>query len=296
VPSNPTSRTLAVLDHLARSHEPTGLSELTRQTGLAKATCLAVLQACAAAGWVVQDEATRKYTIGPALLAASAATQRRYGDWSRAAPVITELADEIGGLCTVLVPAQDQLITVAVSDRSDPLSRFVPVGHRLAFVPPFGAASVVWADRAAFDAWMARAEPPVSVADERELRRALRISSRRGWVATSFATATRRARTRLAEMQRAMTAAEYLERSRQLAPHVLGCGFVVGSVGDRSRCRVASVSAPLHRSQPGPHAVLYVDAHGDELTGRELDELGRRTVAAAEALTERCPPPDPEAR
>ena len=58
--SPPTERVVAVLDFLAQHpHDRFGLSELARQLGLSKPTCLGVVSTLTDSGYLVRDSRTR---------------------------------------------------------------------------------------------------------------------------------------------------------------------------------------------------------------------------------------------
>jgi DNA-binding IclR family transcriptional regulator len=72
-----------LLEHLQiRMAEAVGVSELARAIGTNKATCHAVLRQLQARGYVVQDEATRRYRIGPALFSLGMAVTRGIDLWA----------------------------------------------------------------------------------------------------------------------------------------------------------------------------------------------------------------------
>lgn len=289
--SNPTSRAVAVFDRLARSERPLGLSELSTATGMAKSTCLAVLRAGLDVGWVAFDEVSRAYAIGPAMVGTALAVVRRTGEWGPARPLLTELALALDGACSVMVPLQDQLVTTARSVDPDPVSRFVPTGHRVVLAPPFGAAALLRASPSMFERWLRRADPPVSDAEERALRRAVRGGAKQGWIATTMTGATRSARRRLAEMRRADSPEAYLATSRRLAGE-LRTTYLLEPVPARSRASIASIAAPIDHPGSGPRPVLVVDQHGIDLTGRALGERAERVVHVAARLAEACPSAD----
>src|SRR5437660_11066512 len=72
-----------LLEHLQiRMAESVGVSELARAIGTNKATCHAVLRQLQARGYVLQDEATRRYRIGPALFSLGMAVTRGIDLWA----------------------------------------------------------------------------------------------------------------------------------------------------------------------------------------------------------------------
>ena len=113
---------------------------------VSQATCHAILASLTDAGYVAREEATKAYSLGPALvpLAAGASRTLRVGRVIR--PALDELATRIGLACSVAEGVGDAITLVAVAAPSgvDPLFR---VGTSVPFAPPFGAIHVAWSER-----------------------------------------------------------------------------------------------------------------------------------------------------
>lgn len=63
-------RALALIEALeAGPHEGAALMELVERTGVDKSTVTRLLDTCLRRGWIVRDPASRRYTLGPTLLA-----------------------------------------------------------------------------------------------------------------------------------------------------------------------------------------------------------------------------------
>lgn len=63
-------RALALIEVLeASSQQGASLMELVERTGVDKSTVTRLLDTCRARGWVVRDQLSRRYTLGPTLLA-----------------------------------------------------------------------------------------------------------------------------------------------------------------------------------------------------------------------------------
>src|SRR3981189_670142 len=74
--SAPTQRVVQVLDFFVEQRgKRFGLSELARELGLAKPTCLGILTELSAGGYLVRDTHTLTYGLGPALIAAGRVAQ-----------------------------------------------------------------------------------------------------------------------------------------------------------------------------------------------------------------------------
>ena len=67
------TRAIAILSTLAVSREPLGVTRIGQHVGVIPSTCLHILRALAKEGAVTFDPATKKYALGPGLLAFGAA-------------------------------------------------------------------------------------------------------------------------------------------------------------------------------------------------------------------------------
>ena len=90
--SRSTDRSVALLERIAKG-KPQGLMELAISAGLDKSTAARLLANLVERQLVVRDQATRKYAVGPALLALAAVTIRKSDLNTVAAPYLSELRD-----------------------------------------------------------------------------------------------------------------------------------------------------------------------------------------------------------
>jgi DNA-binding IclR family transcriptional regulator len=92
-------RALAVLELLARNGSGLTLSELGRALGQAKSSLHAVLATLEDAGFVVRDTVSKRYTLGPQVLALSAAYARQSdllrSFYETASPLARELGETV---------------------------------------------------------------------------------------------------------------------------------------------------------------------------------------------------------
>jgi DNA-binding IclR family transcriptional regulator len=174
-PSNPTARVVAILDFLiAHPLDRFGLSELSRAVGVAKATCLSVLNTLVDAGYVLQHPTSRTYSLGAALASVTAALDRRFPEVARCRPALAALAQDIDIQCVLVAAVEDQMVVLDSVGSPDPLAGVSRVGTRVPLSPPFGASLVAWSEPKAFDAWLKRAAPPLSDDEVASMRASLR--------------------------------------------------------------------------------------------------------------------------
>ena len=123
-------RALELLEALADPGEPRGVSELRRATGLPVATIHRLLATMAARGYVRQDTATHKYTLGSHLIRLGEAATRRFARFSH--PYLAELMEASGETANLAVFEDGQVAYVAqVSSRHHRVRMFTEVGRRV---------------------------------------------------------------------------------------------------------------------------------------------------------------------
>ncbi|MFI6587183.1 IclR family transcriptional regulator [Embleya sp. NPDC050493] len=124
-PLQSLARALEVIEVVA-AHEPVGVAELARLTGVDKSALQRVLVTLHASGWLrpTAEPPTRwRLTTRPLVLAAQA---RRRDDLSaRARPVLADLREATGETVTLAVPDAGRIVAVDVAE-SRQLVRTVP--------------------------------------------------------------------------------------------------------------------------------------------------------------------------
>jgi IclR family acetate operon transcriptional repressor len=123
-------RALELLDALADPGEAKGVSELGRVTGLPVATIHRLLATMAARGYVRQDAASHKYTLGSHLIKLGDAAMRHFGSFAR--PYLAELMEASGETANLAVLEDDHVAYVAqVPSRRHRVRMFTEVGRRI---------------------------------------------------------------------------------------------------------------------------------------------------------------------
>lgn len=112
-------RALELLELLGSAREPVGIVQLARTLGLPPSTAHRLCRSLVRAGFIAQDPATGRYTVGPNLLRLSA-------DWGadlllgpQAEEVVRRLRDQLGETAFLAVPRHDSALVVAVAEAED---------------------------------------------------------------------------------------------------------------------------------------------------------------------------------
>lgn len=122
-------RALQLLETLATTREGLGVSDLGQATGLAPATIHRLLATLVANGYARQDPATRRYSLGSALIRLGSTAGGFIGAWLR--PYLAELV-EISGETANLAVLEDGYVTyVAQAPSRHRVRMFTEVGNRL---------------------------------------------------------------------------------------------------------------------------------------------------------------------
>jgi IclR family transcriptional regulator, acetate operon repressor len=123
-------RALELLEALADPGEARGVSELGRATGLPVATIHRLLATMASRGYVRQDPASHKYTLGSHLIRLGEAATRHFGRFAR--PYLAELMEASGETANLAVLEDGQVAYVAqVPSRQHRVRMFTEVGRRV---------------------------------------------------------------------------------------------------------------------------------------------------------------------
>jgi IclR family transcriptional regulator, acetate operon repressor len=153
-------RALELLEALADPGEAKGVSELGRVTGLPVATIHRLLATMAARGYVRQDPATHKYTLGSHLITLGDAATRHFGRFAR--PYLAELMEVSGETANLAVLEDDHVAYLArVPSRRHRVRMFTEVGRRvLPHSSAVGKVVLAFRPRAEVEALLARTGLP----------------------------------------------------------------------------------------------------------------------------------------
>lgn len=280
---------MAILDFLiAHPLDRFGLSELSRAVGVAKATCLSVLNTLVEAGWVLQHPKSRTYSLGAALASVTAALDQRFPEVTRCRPALTALAADIDIQSVLVAAVEDQMVVLDSVGSPDPLAGVSRVGMRVPLAPPFGASLVAWSEPKAFDAWLARAVPPLTPDEVASMRASLRVARRRGYLVTRGLANDDAMRSSIDELRRSYESEVFPRRAEELSERMRRIGYFIDEVEPDQTYHVNNIAAPVRHAGTTPLAFL-VPGFGWKVAGRELaaaaDRLVAATGAAAEALS-----------
>ena len=282
--SPPTERVVRVLDHLvARPGLRFGLSELARELGLSKPTCLGILTVLTDAGYLIRDPLDKTYGLGPALIVAGRAAQRGFASGPVAHRHLAALAAEFGAMCSASAIVGDRISVLDVVGGNGTASA-ARVGDVYPFAPPVGLMYVLWDTDERIEQWLRR-EPtlPVTV-DGDELGRIVAECRRTGYLVESLTPGGRRLYALMAGVISHDLAPEMREMLAELVASP-GERVLLPEAFARGEARAVNlVAAPAF--DPDGHQSLVLTLHAErQLDAAEVERCGTALAAVADAIT-----------
>lgn len=147
-------RAVGIFDLLSqRPLERMTLSEISRATGIHKATCSSMLATMVIHGLVHRDD-DRKYTIGPAMVKLGYAFAQRYPPLVAGRPDIVHLVARTQLSCATIGREDDELVILDMLGNSEPAHLQMRIGQRVPLVAPVGTIFKAWARSDELDDWV----------------------------------------------------------------------------------------------------------------------------------------------
>lgn len=283
-----TERLVDTIDFLVTApHQPRTLTEIARQLGVDKATCLPMLTELTKLGWLVKSPDKKNYRLGPRLVAIGQAADEALDIVSISAQLRAELADELHCAVALISRSSDALVVTAItqphSGRCGTLG--MQSGDRLPFRPPLGGVLVAWSSPYTTEQWIAKAS--ASVEHKEAYRRALMRIRDRGYGVEQFES-------------EAVSMTQVVEERTLEAFGSRRMNLILGSLWDELQVEwlvedvvaadtyhPVSISAPVFASGPDAQtAVCALDtgpAYGDA-----VDRIGRRVAEVGRAISSRA--------
>jgi len=163
-PAPSVERTVKLLKFLAQHpRERFSLSDLARLLEFNKATCHSMLLELVDEGMLIRRPTDKTYMLGPALVAlGTAAAQDAEEALELARPEMEAIHAEANVSCVAVGRVGTEMVIMARRDVDRPLFGFLPVGNRSPLVPPYGKDFLAWSSDEEVEAWLDRADPPLS--------------------------------------------------------------------------------------------------------------------------------------
>lgn len=282
--SPPTQRIVTLLDHfVARRGARFGLSELARETGLSKPTCLGIVTSLVEAGYLARDPHDKTYRLGPALIAAGAVARQNFAAADMAARRMAPLAERYAATCTAsAVVGRDVMVLAALAPDGRPTAS--GVGQRYPFVPPVGLMYVLWDSDEEFERWLAMPPTLPVRRDHEHLRTVVAECRRRGYLVEGLTDTGRRLYSLMAGLTAYDLPAEVRNLVGELASTIGERVYLGADLSARGKHPVSLLSAPTFDADGRQELVLTLGVDA-AISGAEIGRRGRALVEVADAVT-----------
>jgi DNA-binding IclR family transcriptional regulator len=284
-PAPAVLRAMDVLECLATSgSNPPTMSEIARRTGQSKATCHSVLLALAAGGYVRRDPTSLSYSLGPGLisLGSLASSALRLPEVAR--QEMEALSESLGVTTAAAIASGTHLVVISASGPPQPFQSSLPVGQRVPFAPPLGAAFVAWAPEAEIQEWFDRAPRPLSESERAHFRAALATVRQHGYSVTLHDPAGLAFAAAVEEVATHPESGEARARRDQMISN-LGTSYLPVELETGRTYRLTQVSAPVFDHNGAVAMVILGIAVGLELVTEQIAAYGERVRLATQRLT-----------
>lgn len=285
--SPPTERVIRVLDLLAtQPRQGAALSEIARRLDLSKATALGIVGALTRAGYLVRDDDTKTYTLGPALLGLGRAAGDAFTSVAFARPEIRNLSRELGVAASIATLVGDKIV---VLDRTGPygdLDRMLQVGQRYPYTPPSGLVMAAWLDDDNIERWLSD-YPEVSMEASLQHLRALVDSARElGFLVERMSDVSVGALTVLAGLDGHDIPLPAIDAIANMVSNLADRHYVARDLRPARKFSVTFVTSPSFDAEGRPDLLLGLLVFRSDVTHDELIEYGTAIGEAAQRVTE----------
>lgn len=145
--SQAAEKALMVLEHVASAREPVNATAVTDQLGLDKSTASRLLALLTDLGWLVRDEHSRLFSVGPTMVRLGANAAATTPLRPILLPLLTRLRDATQETVSFHRLIGDRRVCVAGVESEQVIRRALPIGDAFALhVGPTGKAILAFVD------------------------------------------------------------------------------------------------------------------------------------------------------
>lgn len=268
-------RAVSVLNHLAAQPDASfTLSELARDLDMNKATAHALLATLVEVSYLVRDEESKTYKLGPGLIAVGTAALESFPVATIAQGRMEALSAELELECVGSTAIGDEIVILASAGTPRPLGMNVRPGTRLPLVPPLGTVFVAWEGRERIDSWLAQLGPEADEDDLARFRRALEVVRDRGFSVGLGGD----------EQQRLVESLQH-DAGRARPPAAPGEEYALTELADAREYRINHIGAPVF----GPHGRvvmgLFLIGFRGQIPASDVPRYAERLLETADLIT-----------
>jgi DNA-binding IclR family transcriptional regulator len=155
-------RALMILDIIAASPEPLGITEISRRVEVPIGTVFRSLEALEKSGFIARYQASARYVVGDASRRLHAAFLARFRIRDVCMPYLRQLCFATGETVSLIVPFGDNGIRLAALTGAHEIVNSRPIGEIAPLTKTLGGRAIL-----AFRTNMARSTPPVATRNSR---------------------------------------------------------------------------------------------------------------------------------
>jgi DNA-binding IclR family transcriptional regulator len=274
-------RSIAIINLLAsRPDRRFSLSEIARDLGLNKATLHAILFTLTEAGYLVREEGSKTYTLGPALIAVGNSALQTYPAAHAALPEMESLSSDLGLDCVASAAIHGEIVILARTGTPGPFGINVQPGQRIPLTPPLGTVFVAWSEPEEIDRWLSSVGPSVPQGKLERYRAAVEEVRSRGY---SIGLARGEYR-RLVEALRAAGD----EPRASLEEGVLGLRtdeYALIELDRAESYRLNHIGAPVFGPDGEVALALFLIGFQDQIPAEQVPKYADRLVEAGSKIT-----------
>jgi DNA-binding IclR family transcriptional regulator len=287
--SKPTYRVVEILNYLsAHPDRSAGASELARELGMAKSTCLSVLTTLTESGYLIQHPTRKDYRLGPGVIAAGRAALARFPDLHPAHAILAEASASLRMPISASTVADEQIIVLEVFGRTDPFGGYPSLLVRLPFQPPYGSGFVGWAEPDMWERWLNRAPQPLRPEQVDRLREALAEARQHGFLVSIDIPEEHRLSATRARMRNQTPLLDLDDFTDLAVGRLSDVPYLVGHVEPEAVYDVSLIQAPVLPPPRREPLTLTALAFGRAMTGDAVLEAGHTLADAARAVAKVC--------
>lgn len=260
------------------------MTEIARRLDINQASCVHMLAALTAAGFLFREPVDRRYHLGPALVLPGRVAADRYPELATAREEMDALSRAFARPCFAFAREGDHARLVHYTwDASGP-SPGIRLGDTVPMVPPLGAMFFAWQPRAAIDHWLGL-DPTMQPTRAASYRQQLVVLRRRGYVVE-------------AQPQPRSSAPEHLSRTFDDRPSPQRDGqlyrllvdhgeneHVLTEIEPTEDYRIHAIGAPVFDAAGSVELSFTMIGFVEPVRGKEILRIGAAVRAAADRTT-----------
>lgn len=281
-PSPQTDRVVAVINLLSTQESGATMTEIARHLEMNQSSCVHMLAALTAAGFLFREPSDRRYHLGPAMVMPGRVAARRYPELATAREEMDTLSRTFGRPCFAFSREGDHARLVHYTWDSGSPAPEMRLGDTVPMVPPLGALFLAWDEPKVVARWLAL---DTSMDDQRAMRYRTQLAAVR---ARGYAVEAQPPSERITELSRVVDDRPSPQRDgrlyRMLVAHEGGEHLLTEVEADLAYA-VHAIGAPIFTEYEAVEMSFNMIGFDQPITGAQIHRIGAAVRAAADRTT-----------